>query len=252
MKINSKIKIIAFDADDTLWVNEPYYRETEKEFALLLKDFLSEEKVNKLLLETETRNIELYGYGVKGFVLSMIETALKITKGNDDKKIINHIIDLGKALINKPLVLLAGVKETLEAINGKGIKLVLASKGDLLDQERKLKNSSLSKCFHHIEIMSNKKEADYQKLLERLEISADEFLMVGNSIKSDILPVLALGSYAIHIPYHTTWVHENVINTENNHKRFLEIESILGILPVIELNRNAFFDALVKEVPNEG
>ncbi|MDA3904586.1 MAG: HAD family hydrolase [Bacteroidales bacterium] len=252
--MNSKIKIIAFDADDTLWVNEPYYRETEKAFTYLLSDYLPEEKVSKMLLETETKNIKLYGYGVKGFVLSMIETALKITGEAADisqsreaanleiliAKIISQIINLGKELINKPLVLLTGVKNTLEAINVQGIKLVLATKGDLLDQERKLKNSSLSKCFHHIEIMSNKNQEDYQKLLERLGISPDEFLMIGNSVKSDILPVLSIGSYAIHIPYHTNWAHENVTNNAQNHKRFLKIESILEILPVIERNKDRF------------
>lgn len=233
MKIPSKIKIIAFDADDTLWVNEPHYRETEKAFTRLLTDYLPEEKVSELLLETETANIKLYGYGVKGFMLSMIETALKVNGDKVDKKIISRILDLGKKLIHPPMVLLDGVKETLQALNKKDLKLVLATKGDLLDQERKLKNSSLSSCFHHIEIMSNKKEEDYKKLYERLDVSADEFLMVGNSIKSDILPVLALGSYAIHIPYHTTWAHENVANTAQNHKRFLEIKSILEILQVL-------------------
>lgn len=233
MKIPSKIKIIAFDADDTLWVNEPHYRETEKAFTRLLTDYLPEEKVSELLLETETANIKLYGYGVKGFMLSMIETALKVNGDQVDKKIISRILDLGKKLIHPPMVLLDGVKETLQALNKKDLKLVLATKGDLLDQERKLKNSSLSSCFHHIEIMSNKKEEDYKKLYERLDVSADEFLMVGNSIKSDILPVLALGSYAIHIPYHTTWAHENVANTAQNHKRFLEIKSILEILQVL-------------------
>lgn len=233
MKIPSKIKIIAFDADDTLWVNEPHYRETEKAFTRLLTDYLPEEKVSELLLETETANIKLYGYGVKGFMLSMIETALKVNGDQVDKKIISRILDLGKKLIHPPMVLLDGVKETLQALNKKGLKLVLATKGDLLDQERKLKNSSLSSCFHHIEIMSNKKEEDYKKLYERLDVSADEFLMVGNSIKSDILPVLALGSYAIHIPYHTTWAHENVANTAQNHKHFLEIKSILEILQVL-------------------
>lgn len=233
MKIPSKIKIIAFDADDTLWVNEPHYRETEKAFTRLLTDYLPEEKVSELLLETETANIKLYGYGVKGFMLSMIETALKVNGDQVDKKIISRILDLGKKLIHPPMVLLDGVKETLQALNKKDLKLVLATKGDLLDQERKLKNSSLSSCFHHIEIMSNKKEEDYKKLYERLDVSANEFLMVGNSIKSDILPVLALGSYAIHIPYHTTWAHENVANTAQNHKRFLEIKSILEILQVL-------------------
>ncbi|MCD6179679.1 MAG: HAD family hydrolase [Bacteroidales bacterium] len=233
MNINSKIKIIAFDADDTLWVNETYYRETERAFTHLLKDYLPEEKVSEILLKTETQNIKLYGYGVKGFVLSMIETALEITKDKIENEIINQILTLGKALINKPIKLLDGVRLTLENLNKRSVKLVLATKGDLLDQERKLKKSGLAKCFHHIEIMSNKNQDDYQKLLERLEISPDEFLMVGNSVKSDILPVLAMGSYAIHIPYHTTWIHENVTNNEQNNERFLKIKSILELLEAI-------------------
>lgn len=230
MNIPSTIKIIAFDADDTLWVNESYYRETERAFTRLLIDYLPEDKVSELLLETETGNIKLYGYGVKGFVLSMIETALKVNGDKVDKKIISQILDLGKKLIHPPMVLLDGVKETLEILNKRGSKLVLATKGDFLDQERKLKNSGLAKCFHHIEIMSNKNEEDYQKLLDRLEVSADEFLMIGNSVKSDILPVLALGSYAIHIPYHTTWAHENVLNNAQDNDRFKELNSILEFL----------------------
>ena len=240
MTISSKIKIIAFDADDTLWVNEPYYRDTEKAFYRLLKDYLPEDKVSQMLLETESINIKMYGYGVKGFVLSMIETALKITDNKADNKIINQIIDLGKALIYPPMVLIDGVKETLQELSKKGLNLVLATKGDLLDQERKLKKSGLAKCFHHIEIMSNKTKADYEVLIERLEILPEEFLMIGNSIKSEILPVLALGSYAIHIPYHTTWAHENVTNTAQNHQRFFEIKSIRELLSVKNLNRAAF------------
>ena len=240
MQINSKIKIIAFDADDTLWLNEVYYRETEKTFVSLFNNYLSENEVSKLLLETENRNISLYGYGVKGFVLSMIETALKITKNKSDFEIIEKIIDLGKTLINKPLILFDEVNESLKSIKEQGIKLVLATKGDLLDQERKLKNSSLSTCFHHIEIMSNKNETDYLTLLQRLDISPDEFLMVGNSIKSDILPVLAIGAYAIHIPYHINWAHEMVANNVSEHKRFLEIDSICKLLPIIHQNKTAF------------
>lgn len=242
MNFSSKIKIIAFDADDTLWVNEPYYRDTERAYIQLLKNYQSDDYISKVLLETETANIKMYGYGVKGFVLSMIETALKISDHQVDKKIIEDILNLGKALIYPPMVLLDGVKETLQELNKKGLKLVLATKGDLLDQERKLKHSSLSNCFHHIEIMSDKKEADYNKLLERLGILANEFLMVGNSVKSDILPILSIGAYAIHIPYHTTWAHELVANTNQKHAHFFEIKSIRELLPVIHQNKQVFFD----------
>jgi len=167
MNIPSNIKIIAFDADDTLWVNELYYRDTEKAFARLLVDYLPEDQVNNLLLETESGNIKLYGYGVKGFMLSMIETALKVVEPEASKEIVNKILSLGKALIHPPMELLEGVVKTLETLNKRGLKLVLATKGDLLDQERKLKKSGLAKCFHHIEIMSNKNEEDYKKLIDR-------------------------------------------------------------------------------------
>jgi putative hydrolase of the HAD superfamily len=240
MKINSKIKILALDADDTLWKNELYYRETENKFAELLQHFSPINETLDLLLETENKTISLYGYGVKGFVLSMIETALLITTNKADSAIIEKIINLGKELINKPLILFDGVKETLHEIKALGIKLVMATKGDLLDQERKLRNSSLSACFHHIEIMSNKNESDYLKLLERLGISADEFMMVGNSVKSDILPVLNIGAYAIHIPYHISWAHEVVENNAHSYKRFLEIKNIIELLPIIIENKNAF------------
>ncbi len=240
MEIKTKIKLIAFDADDTLWLNETYYRNTEKAFAKMLESYLPEKEVSKLLLKTETKNLPLYGYGVKGFALSMLETAMEIMAEKVDKRVIEGIIKLAKSLILAPLKVLEGVTETLKEMNQMGLKLVLATKGDLLDQERKLKNSGLSNCFHHIEIMSNKTKDDYDKLQKRLNVKPDEFLMIGNSIKSDILPVLALGSYAIHIPYHTTWEHERVENSESKSKRFTEIASIGEILELIQ-NYSSFF-----------
>ncbi|HAG15229.1 MAG TPA: HAD family hydrolase [Bacteroidales bacterium] len=241
------IKLIAFDADDTLWVNEPFYRETEKKFTQLLADYLPEEQVSQQLFETETKNIQQYGYGVKGFVLSMIETALKITNDKVEAKIIQQILNLGKSLIRPPMELLEGVEHTLQNLNMLGLTLVLATKGDLLDQERKLERSGLASCFHHIEIMSNKNETDYLRLLNRLNILPSEFLMIGNSVKSDILPVLAIGGYAVHVPYHTTWAHEMVVNNEQNHDKYLEISSISGILNLIRENENAFLINLNKE-----
>jgi putative hydrolase of the HAD superfamily len=240
MEIKTKIKLIAFDADDTLWLNEIYYRDTEKAFAKMLEAYLPEKEVSKFLLQTETKNIPLYGYGVKGFALSMLETAMEIMAEKVDKQVIAEIIKLAKNLIMAPLKLLDGVSETLKEMNQMGLKLVLATKGDLLDQERKLKNSGLSNCFHHIEIMSNKTKDDYAKLLKRLNVKPDEFLMIGNSIKSDILPVLALGSYAIHIPYHTTWEHEKVENSESENERYTEIVSIGEILELIQKHSSFF------------
>ena len=203
------IKVIAFDADDTLWVNEPYFREAEDKFCELLEDFLPHHTIQKELFKTEMDNLELYGYGVKSFMLSMIETISRITDNSADSKLINKAIDLGRELLNKPIELLDGVEKVLQELNG-DYRLVMATKGDLLDQERKLIKSGLEKHFHHIEIMSDKKVSDYKKLLSHLDCKAEHFLMIGNSIKSDVIPVLKLGGHAIHVPYHTTWAYEKV------------------------------------------
>jgi putative hydrolase of the HAD superfamily len=200
-------KVIAFDADDTLWVNEPYFQETEKIFCKLMDNYLPPAETSRELLKTELKNISLYGFGVKSFVLSMIETAARVSDGQANMELAGKIIEMGQAILRKPVELLDGVKEVLQELNGT-YYLVLATKGDLLDQERKLQKSGLDKYFHHIEIMSDKKEEDYRKLFKRLNCRPEHFLMVGNSYKSDILPVLELGGYAIYIPYHTTWAHE--------------------------------------------
>ncbi len=221
------IKTIAFDADDTLWVNEPYYRETEKKFEELLKDYLPAHAVTEILFKTEIQNLPLYGYGVKGFVLSMIETIIKVSDKKASLELVEKTIKLGHELINKPIVLLNSVEEVLNKLNGK-YRLVMATKGDLLDQERKLINSGLESRFHHIEIMSEKKVMDYQKLLKHLDCKAENFVMIGNSLKSDIIPVLELGGHGIHVPYHTTWLHERVEGNINN-PSFYEVESLLEI-----------------------
>lgn len=181
-----KIRVIAFDADDTLWDNEAYFRETENKFFALLEDYLPQHTVARELLTTEVKNIDLYGYGIKAFMLSMIETAIRITDGTIRVKVIEEVIGFGKELLQKPVTLLPGVEETLQALKGK-YKLVMATKGDLLDQERKLRKSNLESYFHHIEIMSEKKEDDYRKLIRHLDIAPQDFLMIGNSLKSDVL-----------------------------------------------------------------
>lgn len=222
------IRVIAFDADDTLWDNEAYFRDTENKFYALMEDFLPQHTVARELLQTEVKNIELYGYGIKAFMLSMIETAIRISDGTISVKVIDQIIGFGKELLGKPVTLIAGVEETLQTLKGK-YRLVMATKGDLLDQERKLKKSNLESYFHHIEIMSEKKEVDFQKLIRHLDISPNEFLMIGNSLKSDVLPVLNLGGHGIHIPYHTTWAHEK-IDFEIEHKNFRQLTRIKEVL----------------------
>lgn len=225
------IQVIAFDADDTLWVNEPYFQETERKFCALLEDYLPHHSISQQLFKTEMQNLSLYGYGVKGFMLSMIETALQVSNNTLNVEIIEKAIEYGKELLDKPIEMLDGVEKVLESLSGK-YKLVVATKGDLLDQERKLKKSGIEHYFHHTEIMSDKKESDYLKLIKHLDIQPAQFMMIGNSIKSDVLPVLGIGGHGVHVPYHTTWSHEHVeLNVE--HANFKHLHSIADILPYL-------------------
>jgi putative hydrolase of the HAD superfamily len=178
----------------------------------------------KELYRTEIANLSLYGYGIKGFMLSMIETALRISEQKMPPSLIEKIIQIGQDMLSKPVDLLPGVEEVLSSVQGH-YRIVLATKGDLVDQERKLYKSGLEGYFHHIEIMSEKRPSDYQKLIGRLDIQASELVMIGNSLKSDILPVLELGGYGIHVPFHTTWIHEQVEH-EVVHERFFTAEHL--------------------------
>jgi putative hydrolase of the HAD superfamily len=229
--LHMDIKVIAFDADDTLWINEPYFQETEQKFCALLEDYLPRHTLAKELFKTEIQNLPLYGYGVKGFMLSMIETGLRVSDSTLNIEVLKKAIEYGKELLEKPIELLDGVEEVLNELKGK-YRLVVATKGDLLDQERKLKKSGLEHYFHHIEIMSDKQEADYRKLIKHLDIQASEFLMLGNSLKSDVLPVLAIGGHAVHVPYHTTWEHEQVEH-HVEHVNFRHVHTLTEILPFL-------------------
>lgn len=225
------IKIVAFDADDTLWVNETYFNEAEKQFCILLEDYLTHQSISQLLFKTQIDNLPLYGYGIKGFTLSMIEAAHKISRGTVSNIIMEQIVNIGKELLTKPIVLLDDVEDVLKELQEK-YKLVVATKGDLKDQHRKLHKSGLGSYFHHIEVMTDKEPTDYSQLLKRLDIAPQEFIMIGNSLRSDVLPVLDLGGYAVHVPFHTTWLHEHVdhpVIHENlySFKRLSEIRSIL-------------------------
>jgi len=225
------LKVIAFDADDTLFVNEPYFQETEHKFCALMSDYLSQQGISQELFKVEIQNLDLYGYGIKGYVLSMIEAAMKISNNTISLEIIEKIITYGKELLEKPIELLDGVEETLSALHG-NYKLIVATKGDLKDQQSKLHRSGLGHYFHHIEVMADKQEVNYEKLLTRLEINANEFFMIGNSLKSDVLPVLAIGGFAVHIPFHTTWEHEK-INHKVEHSNFKTLEKITDVLPIL-------------------
>lgn len=226
------VKVIAFDADDTLWVNETYFREAEHQFAKLFTAFETENKIEQELFKTEIKNLELYGYGVKGFMLSMIECALEISNNNLNPVLLNNVLNIGKEMLEKPIELLEGVEEVLKKLQGK-YKLIVATKGDLLDQERKLEKSGLLHYFHHIEVMSDKKENDYKKLLSHLDIEAKELLMIGNSLRSDILPLVKIGASAIHVPFHTTWAHDEVSVLEQSKSTYKTVKKIKEILSII-------------------
>jgi len=222
------LKVIAFDADDTLWHNEAFFQETEKKLFELLENYLPQHTTARELLKTEIDNLPLYGYGIKAFMLSMIETAMRVTNNTIPNQAIQTIISYGKEMLNMPVEVMDGAEDVLSYLKDK-YKLVMATKGDLLDQERKLQKSGLEKYFHHIEIMSEKKENDYKKLIKHLDISPSDFAMVGNSLKSDILPVLNLGGYGFHIPYHITWAHERVETTIKN-ENFKQVSKITDLL----------------------
>lgn len=234
MEIDYKdIKVIGFDADDTLWVNETYFREAELEFAKLLGAYETANKVDQLLFKKEMDNLDIYGYGVKGFVLSMVESAIEISNGTISNNTIDKILSIGKDMINKPVDLLDGVEEVLKTLS-KDYRLILATKGDLLDQERKLEKSGLSNYFHHIEVLSDKKETNYERLLKHLDIEPEEFLMIGNSLKSDILPLININAKAIHVPFHTTWAHEQVTEQETNGKQYKTVSKINDIINILK------------------
>ena len=233
MEINySNIKVIGFDADDTLWVNETYFRDAEEEVGHLLSHYETPNKIDQELFKMEMKNLSTYGYGVKGFVLSMIELAIELSNGRVSNEIITKILDIGKTMINKPIELLDGVEDVLKSLS-KDYKLIVATKGDLLDQERKLEKSGLLDYFHHIEVLSEKQEANYDKLLKHLDIKPSEFLMIGNSLKSDILPLINIGAEAIHVPFHTTWEHEKVGKTETEGLEYKTVGSLKDILSIL-------------------
>lgn len=228
--MKNQIKTIAFDADDTLWENEPYFREAEIAFTKLLPHLPADE-VTKELFDIEMKNLKMYGYGVKGVMLCMVETLAKLSGNKVDNSLLTQILEIGHQLLQKPVLLLDGIEETLKHLHG-NYRLVMATKGDLLDQERKLEKSGLAKYFHHIEIMSDKQTANYRKLINHLDCKPANFLMVGNSLKSDILPVLALNAFAVEVPFHTTWLHE-MHHEPIDHPNFISVKSIDEIIPLL-------------------
>ncbi|MCA9873145.1 MAG: HAD family hydrolase [Anaerolineales bacterium] len=203
------IHTIAFDGDDTLWHNESLYALTQEKFAQLLAPYHDAAWVDRKLYETEMRNMRLYGYGLKAFTLSMIETAIELTEGRIQGYEIQQIIDATKAIRQAKVALLDGVATAVAQL-AETHRLMLITKGDLLDQEAKIAGYGLADFFADVEIVSDKTAVTYQTIMDKYQIPAEQFLMVGNSLKSDVLPVVELGGIGVHIPYHITWEHETV------------------------------------------
>jgi putative hydrolase of the HAD superfamily len=231
--MNRQIRVIGFDADDTLWHNETIFEEVHERYRVLLGRYHDVATVDRTLFATEMRNLELYGYGIKGFMLSAIETAIELTAGKISADEIRQLIGLGHEMLRHPVVLLDGVEETLRAL-APNYRMILITKGDLRDQERKVAKSGLAKFFEAIEIVSEKNIDVYEQIFSRREIAAERFLMVGNSAKSDILPVLKLGGAGAYIPYHLTWAGEHVEELPKQNPRFFRIENIRLLPQVLE------------------
>lgn len=225
------IKIVAFDADDTLWVNERFFREGEDRLCAMLDEYAGPQEVIDHLYRLEMSTINLYGYGIKSYILSMIETAVDISGGEVSPATVKEIIEMGKEQMQRPVELYEGVRETLSELGAK-YELVLATKGDLLDQWRKIGKSGLRDHFSHVEIMSDKKQNDYHRLLDRIGCPPQEFLMVGNSLKSDVVPVLEIGGYAIYVPCDNTWAHEEV-EVFPEHPNFMQADTIKDVVSLL-------------------
>ena len=218
------ITTVGLDADDTLWHNETIFRLTHDRFCDLLSDVADKDVLEQRLAEVEKRNLRLYGYGVKGFTLSMIETAMELTGGEAPSRVIREILAVGREMLTEPVEPLPGVDDTLAALSER-YRLVLVTKGDLLHQEQKLAASGLGDLFAAVEIVSEKDASTYARVFSRHGTGAEEAVMCGNSMRSDILPAIEAGAYGAHVPYPLTWAHE-MADAPQGHPRFIELASI--------------------------
>lgn len=230
---NRPVSVIGFDADDTLWQNEQYYKLTESHFRDLLADYAEGDHVSDRLLEAEKRNLAHYGFGIKGFTLSMIETALEITEGRAPSSVISEILAIGRDLLSHPVECLPHARDALEALAGRYF-LVLITKGDLFDQERKLAQSGLGDYFDAVEIVSDKTATTYRRIFGKHGEGPERSMMIGNSLKSDVVPAIAAGAWGVFVPHELTWVLEHVEKPEET-PRFREIPD-LGHVPDLVAN----------------
>lgn len=224
-RIPGRVTVVAFDGDDTLWTNEDRFHEARAVLVEMTSGHAAAADLEARLLVTERRNLELFGYGVKGFTLSMIETAIEVGGAAIGAPEVQRLIDLGKRMLAAPVELLAGVGEALAGVAAGGRRPMLITKGDLFDQETRIARSGLADAFWAIEIVSEKDERTYRRVLDRHGVAAAEFCMVGNSIRSDVLPPLAIGGAAVLVPHPLTWAHEQA-EPPSGHQRFRQIASL--------------------------
>ena len=224
------LQLIGFDGDDTLWHSEGYYRDANDAFARILGRYvdLADREVEARVLATEQRNLALFGYGAKGMALSMVETAIAVSDGRISAADIHRIVELGKSVLQHPVELLPGMREAVEAVAG-DYQVVLITKGDLFHQEKKVDQSGLADLFRRIEIVSEKNAATYRRVLGEFDVQPAQFAMVGNSLRSDIEPVVRLGGWGVHMPYHVTWAHELENGLATDEPRVLKVEAAAEI-----------------------
>lgn len=224
------IGLVGFDADDTLWRSQDYFDDAQLQFERIIRRYvdLQDARAQQHLYDVEKRNIALFGYGVKGMVLSMIEAAVAITGERISASDVHRIVELGKSLLQHPVELLPGVRAAVEEIGGE-YDMVLITKGDLFHQEAKVRQCGFAQLFRRIEIVSEKDTSTYARLLEEFSLPPERFVMVGNSLRSDIEPVLALGGWGVHVPYHTTWAHENETTVAADAPRLRRVDDAAGL-----------------------
>jgi len=224
---------VAFDADDTLWPNQPHFDHVEAQLLHLLAPYADEPIINARLYDVQRANMQLFGYGAKSFMLSMIETTIQLSGGAVVGREIQQILDLGKELLRFPIEPLPDVVEVLTELKRRGHQLLVLTKGDLFDQESKIARSGLGDFFDYVEIVSEKNVPTYQRLFTRLGATPANFVMIGNSLKSDILPVVRLGYPAVHVPYHANWIHEHVPAEELAGLEFHTVSALREVLEYV-------------------
>jgi len=231
------IEMIAFDADDTLWHNEYLYREVKRQFARLLSPYMPVEETERRLEQVDVRNLETYGYGIKSFILSLVEAGIEFSNQRIQASEIQQIIDFSRQMLDSEIQLIEQVEDTLVKLSPSH-DLMLITKGDLFEQQRKIKRSGLASYFRYSEVVNEKKAENYQNLLDKYALNPQRFLMVGNSLRSDILPVLAVGGLAAYVPYDLTWDHENAVDPPQDSERYFELEHISQVAELVHKLEN--------------